>query len=409
MSETRTAQPKSRGGSQADRHRHDPRRHLHPQPRLRLDADARASSASASSASPAAGGVVKGLGVSQNPDVDFPVVNVSVTYEGASPEIMETDVVDPIEDAVTSVEGVKQISSTSRQGSANITVEFELAANIDAAAPGRADARSRRPRAACPRELDPPSSPRTTPRTSPIIWLSLVREPLRRRSWPTTSATCSSPQFQTIPGVGEVILGGYRERTCASGSTPRGSRRRASPSSDVIARHRSASTSSCRRAASRRAEREMNVRAEGEAIDLEAFRQLVVAYADGAPRAASGRGAWSRTASRTAAALARAMGEPAVGFGIRKQRGANAVAGRPRRARRKLEEIAQAAARRACRSDVNFDSTDVRRGVDPRDPLHAGPGRAPHRRSSAGSSWARGRPRSTCSSPSRPRSSARSS
>ena len=43
-------------------------------------------------------------------------MNVSVTYEGASPEIMETDVVDFIEDAVTSIEGVKQISSTSRQG-----------------------------------------------------------------------------------------------------------------------------------------------------------------------------------------------------------------------------------------------------------------------------------------------------
>ena len=63
------------------------------------------------------GNVVKGLGVSQNPDVDFPIVNVSVGYEGASPEIMETDVVDFIEDAVTSIEGVKQISSTSRQGS----------------------------------------------------------------------------------------------------------------------------------------------------------------------------------------------------------------------------------------------------------------------------------------------------
>ena len=63
------------------------------------------------------GTVFKGLGVSQNPDVDFPVVNISITWEGASPEIMETDVVDLVEDAVTSVEGVKEISSSSRQGS----------------------------------------------------------------------------------------------------------------------------------------------------------------------------------------------------------------------------------------------------------------------------------------------------
>jgi HAE1 family hydrophobic/amphiphilic exporter-1 len=83
------------------------------------------------------GTVVRGLGVSQNPDVDFPVVNVSLTYEGASPEIMETDVVDFVEDAVTSVEGVKEISSTSRQGSANVTVEFDLKRDIGAA--GRPD------------------------------------------------------------------------------------------------------------------------------------------------------------------------------------------------------------------------------------------------------------------------------
>ena len=63
------------------------------------------------------GNVVRGLGVSQNPDVDAPFVNVQLTYEGASPQTMETDVVDLVEDAITSVEGVRQISSTSRHSS----------------------------------------------------------------------------------------------------------------------------------------------------------------------------------------------------------------------------------------------------------------------------------------------------
>ncbi|HKB06738.1 MAG TPA: efflux RND transporter permease subunit, partial [Candidatus Polarisedimenticolia bacterium] len=64
------------------------------------------------------------LGVSQNPDVDFPVINVSVTLEGASPEVMESDVIEPLEDAVTTIQGVKTISSTSKQGRANVVVEF---------------------------------------------------------------------------------------------------------------------------------------------------------------------------------------------------------------------------------------------------------------------------------------------
>ena len=79
------------------------------------------------------GTVFRGLGISQNPDVDFPVVNVSITWEGASPEIMETDVVDILEETVTSVEGVKEVTSTSRQGTANITIELELERDIDVA------------------------------------------------------------------------------------------------------------------------------------------------------------------------------------------------------------------------------------------------------------------------------------
>jgi multidrug efflux pump subunit AcrB len=92
--------------------------------------------------------VFRGLGVSQNPDVDYPIVSVSVTWEGASPEIMETDVVDVLEDAVTTVEGVQQLTSTARQGQASVTAEFDLGRNIDAALQdvqkiGRASCRER--------------------------------------------------------------------------------------------------------------------------------------------------------------------------------------------------------------------------------------------------------------------------
>src|SRR5690606_37796456 len=73
------------------------------------------------------------LGVSQNPDVDFPVVNVKLTMEGAAPEVMELDVVDFIEDSVMAVEGVKEVSSTSRQGEAEVTIEFTLETDVNQA------------------------------------------------------------------------------------------------------------------------------------------------------------------------------------------------------------------------------------------------------------------------------------
>src|SRR5258706_14316283 len=67
-----------------------------------------------------AGSVFQGLGIRQNPDVDFPLVKVSVTYEGASPQVMETDGVDTIGDVAPSVEGGKEPSSTPPHGPARI-------------------------------------------------------------------------------------------------------------------------------------------------------------------------------------------------------------------------------------------------------------------------------------------------
>src|ERR1041384_5967205 len=61
------------------------------------------------------------MGVSQLPDVDFPVVTVTVTWENAAPEIMETQVADIIESAVASVEGIRDVYSTSQLGQTTIT------------------------------------------------------------------------------------------------------------------------------------------------------------------------------------------------------------------------------------------------------------------------------------------------
>ena len=123
---------------------------------------------------------------------------------------METDVVDFIEDAVTSIEGVKQISSTSRQGSASVNIEFDLSRNIDVALQ---DVQTKVAQAArrLPREMDPPIITKRTPRTSPSCgsrWRATGR-PLHGRLHPQRA----QPQFQTIEGVGEIQLGGYRERS----------------------------------------------------------------------------------------------------------------------------------------------------------------------------------------------------
>ena len=174
------------------------------------------------------GTVFRGLGVSQNPDVDFPVVNISLTWEGASPEIMETDVVDLVEDAVTSVEGVKEITSSSRLGSANVTVEFELERNIDVALQ---DVQSKLSQLQhhLPIGMDPPTVGKTNPEDESIMRISVggsrpqtfvadyirnvIRPSSRRsRAWASSSSRASATA------------------TCACGTTPSASRRRGSPS-----------------------------------------------------------------------------------------------------------------------------------------------------------------------------------
>jgi hydrophobe/amphiphile efflux-1 (HAE1) family protein len=297
------------------------------------------------------GGVMKGLGVSENPDVDFPVVNVAITYEGASPEIIESDVVDYVEDAVTSIEGIKQVTSTSREGAANITVEFELSRNIDAALQ---DVQARVAQAArrLPREIDPPIITKVNPEDDPILWLTVAgnRPPNFIADY---IRNVLKPQFQTIEGVGDLRLGGYRERNIRVWFDALRMEAQGLTVGDVIqAIQREHLEVPAGRIET--PEREMNVRAEGEAIDVESFRNLVVVYKAGAPVRLKDV-AVVEDGLEDRRRMARANGQPSVGFGVLKLRGANAVqVGRA--VKDKMEELRKTLPE-GLYLNINFDST----------------------------------------------------
>jgi HAE1 family hydrophobic/amphiphilic exporter-1 len=297
------------------------------------------------------GDVMKGLGISQNPDVDFPVVNVSITYEGASPEIMETDVVDIVEDAVTSAEGVAEVKSTSRQGQANVTVEFDLSRNIDAALQ---DVQTRVAQAArrMPREIDPPVITKNNPEDQPILRLSFSGN--RPVTWMADYVqNVLRPQFQTVPGVGEVSLSGYRERNVRVWLDAVRLESQGLTVQDVV---RAIQREHMEVPAGRieTPERELNVRAEGEALDLAAFRSLVVSYKEGAPLRLEDV-AVVEDGLEDRRRIARAMGQPSIGIQIQKLRGSNAVeVGRG--IREKLAAI-QTQLPEGLILDVNWDTT----------------------------------------------------
>lgn len=152
------------------------------------------------------------MGVSQMPDVDFPVVNVSLTLVGANAQVMETDVVDPIEEALMAVEGVTEVRSISSDGSATITVELELSRNVDVAVQ-EIQTKLAQVSNKLPEELDPAVITKSNPDDVPIIWVSVTAVDRTEKEKMLFVKDFLKDKFQEISGVGEIILGGYVDRT----------------------------------------------------------------------------------------------------------------------------------------------------------------------------------------------------
>src|SRR4051812_17942745 len=114
----------------------------------------------------------KDMGVSQFPEIDFPVVSVVITREAASPDIMDGDVTDVVEDAVAGVEGVDYIKSQSLEGTSIVTIYFNLNRNIDVAMKDVQTATSAA-RRRLPLDIDPPVITKINPNNLPVLWITL--------------------------------------------------------------------------------------------------------------------------------------------------------------------------------------------------------------------------------------------
>jgi hydrophobe/amphiphile efflux-1 (HAE1) family protein len=298
------------------------------------------------------------LGVSKMPDVDFPQVQVSVTYEGAAPEVMETDVIEILEDVCTTVEGIKDISSKAQQGRATVTVEFEVGRDIDAALQDVqtkiAQAQRRLPTA-----IDPPVVSKENPEDQPILWVA-VSGPLSAQAIAEVARYRVGDRLQTVDGVGEVTLGGYRERNLRVWVDAARLEAVDLTVADVLAalRREHLELPAGRIEGDRR---EINVRAEGEALDTEQFRALVVAERKGA-QVRLGDVAVVEDGLEDRRRIARSDGFPAQGLGIKKRRGSNAVQVAAL-VRERLAEV-RTTLPEGVTAEITFDSTkDVEEAV----------------------------------------------
>src|SRR5208337_4758030 len=147
------------------------------------------------------------MGISQLPDVDFPVLTISVTWQGASPETMESAIADVLEDAVMTIQGVKNVTSISQEGLTNITIEFELNRDIDTALQ-EVQTKILQAQRNLPNDIDPPIIVKTNPEDNPIMFVSLTGSATLREMILEIRDRLKDT-MATIEGVGDIRLGGY--------------------------------------------------------------------------------------------------------------------------------------------------------------------------------------------------------
>jgi multidrug efflux pump len=149
------------------------------------------------------------LGVREFPSVDPPVVTVSTTYVGANSSVIESQITEPLEEAVNGVPGVRTITSVSREGRSNISVEFELGVDLETAANDVRDKVSGATNR-LPPDVDPPRVEKADADSSPIIFLTVVSSKRDLLELSRIAELYFKERIQTIPGISSVQVWGER-------------------------------------------------------------------------------------------------------------------------------------------------------------------------------------------------------
>ncbi len=296
------------------------------------------------------------LGVSQLPDVDFPILTVNLSLPGAAPEVMETDVVDVVENSLMTIHGVTKVSSTSRNGTATVTVELAIDRNIDLALQD-VQAKVAEAQKKLPKEIEPPTITKTNPDDQPILWLATSSDTMPMKDLMTYVRDYLSPNFSTTPDVGDINLGGYVDPNLRVWVSEQKLASYQLTVNDVIAAIGS-EHSEPPAGWIADARHEYNVRTLGEASSTEEFGKLIINSRGGQPNYRPiylGQVAKIEDDLADIRRISRAQGAPAVGLGIRKQRGSNAVAVADQ-VKKRLKEL-ELHLPKGVKLGINFDST----------------------------------------------------
>lgn len=262
------------------------------------------------------------LPVRELPDIDPSVVTVLTVYPGANAEVVETEITERIEEAVSAAESIKLITSESREEVSSITIEFTQGRDVDLAAQDVRDLVAR-VQGDLPEDAEDPVISKQDSGASPIMWVAFFSDQHTVQELTHIADTQVKDQLQTIPGVSSIILGGEKKRAVRLRLDAAKMAALSITALDVenVLRTQSLELPSGRVSNS---EREFTVRTLGELKTTEEFNQLIIREENGAYVRLQDIGL-AEMGVEDPRSIARFTGRPAIGLGVVRQSKSNTL------------------------------------------------------------------------------------
>ncbi len=158
------------------------------------------------------------IGIDRIPSIDFPIIMINTTLKGANPDVVDSSITSIIETAVNTTPGIEHIQSSSSPGVSTITITFALNKNIDVAY-NEVQSKVSQVLKKLPQDTDPPTIQKVDSNAQAVIWLALTGDrTIQQLNLYATNVI--KKKFETINGVGEVTLGGRRDRVVRVSLSP---------------------------------------------------------------------------------------------------------------------------------------------------------------------------------------------
>ncbi len=263
------------------------------------------------------------LPVREYPDIDPPVVSVSTDYTGAAAEVVDTQITQVIEGAISGIEGIRSIESSTEQGESRTTIEFTTSRDVDVAANDVRDAVARVINR-LPDEADPPVVRKADSNARPMMWITLRSDIWDSAQLSDFADRVLKDRLAVVDGVAEVRIGGERRYAVRVWLDPERLAARDMTVAEVERALR-ANNVELPGGSVESVSRDFTVRTEGRLNRVEEFREMVIRR-DGNVLLRLGDVADVQLGVESDVSRLRANGQTAIGMGITRQSKANTVA-----------------------------------------------------------------------------------